>query len=250
MAEEKKNPTQYKTRVVNYINNFIKKNKQPINIEIENLGTFKIISGAIKVDSRIKSSAGISADPKADIILYANKNNLLDAKNIFISHKKTGGPEVFQQYGGITEKAGDVINMHEEVQDFLKNTTKFIDGKKGLTKPLMRKVKDKNLICKSIFGPEYKPNSKSFGLQNVNLIGQGMPKLTPVPKKPNTFKLEFDHMSVSGDLSKFSQGYTPVFGATFRNKRGFKYNNIQYTGVRVGIYPKALVQGRSNLTEI
>ena len=246
--EETKDPTQYEKQVVAYITRFIKKNKAPINIEIEGLGVFKMISGAIQVDSAIKRAGGVTSDPKADIILYTDKKKILDPKNIFISHKKAGGPEVFQQYGGITEKAGVDIYMHDEVQDFLKNAAKFVDDK-GLIKPLMRKVKDKTLICKSIFGPEFTKTGKTFGLQHVNLIGQGMPTLTPT-RKLNTFKLTFSHMSISGDLSNFNQRYTPVFGATFRRKRGFNYKGVQYTGVRVGIYPKALVETRTNLTEI
>jgi len=249
MSEDVKDPTQYEKQVVNYINNYIKKNKAPINIVLDGV-TYKMIAGAIQVDSAIKRAGGVTSDPKADIILYVDKKKLFDSKNnIYISHKKAGGPEVFQQYGGITEKAGNEIYNHKEVQDFLMNTAKFVDDKKGLIKPLMRKVKDKTLICKSIFGPDYTKNGKNFGLQHVNLIGQGMPTLTPT-KKLNTYKLSFNHMSLSGDLSKFTQRYTPVFGATFRRKRGFKYKNVQYTGVRVGIYPKALVDTRTNLTEI
>lgn len=249
MAEEEKDPTQYERQVVNYINNFIRRQKGPINIVVDGIGTFRMISGAIQVDTSIKKKGGVTADPKTDIILYRDKKDLFSQDNIFISHKKAGGPEVFQQYGGITEKAGDEIYNHNEVQDFLKNTAKYVDPKKGLTSPVFRPVKDKTLICRSIFGPEYTTKNKKFGLQHCTLIGQGIPTLIK-QRTFNTFKLVFSPMSVSGDLSHFTNRYQPVFAGTFRRKRGFKYNNVQYTGVRVGIYPKALVESRTGLKQL
>lgn len=76
-----------------------------------------------------------------------------------------------------------------------------------------------------------------------------MPVLIP-QRTLNTFKLVFRPMSVSGDLSHFTRRYQPVFGGTFRRKRGFKYKDVQYTGVRVGIYPKALVESRTGLKQL
>ena len=249
MAEDEIDSKQYEKQVVNYINNFIKKQKGPINIIVDGIGTFKMIAGAMLVDEKMKREKGIKADPKTDIILYKDKKDPYSQDNIYISHKKAGGPEVFQQYGGITEKAGEEIYNHEEVQDFLKTTTKYVDPKKGLINPVFRPVKDKNLICKSIFGPDYTARNKKFGLQHCTLIGQGMPTLIP-QRALNTFKLIFRPMSVSGDLSHFKGLYLPVFGGTFRRKRGFKYKNQQFTGVRVGIYPKALFETRTGLKQL
>ncbi len=57
-------------------------------------------------------------------------------------------------------------------------------------------------------------------------------------------------MSISGDLSHFNEGYTPVFGATFRAGRGFELDGKRYDGARVGIYPIKLIQTRGGVVEV
>lgn len=242
-------PTGYEEEVVNIINEVISKNNNaPIDIKIKgDTKTYKGICGAIQVNSEIKRQGRISADPKADIILYTDKDDLLNSKNIFISHKKEGGPEAFQQYGGLTEKSGKEIYEHPETKKFLKMVSKNVDPKNGLNNPMFMKVKDDNLKNMSIYGPDY---NKKYGLQHVQIIGQGLPKLTPT-RKDGVYELSFtSHMSMSGDLSHFIGGYTPVFAATFRAGRGFDLDNKRYDGVRVGIYPMKLVETRGGVVEI
>ena len=99
----------------------------------------------------------------------------------------------------------------------------------------------------SIFGPDY---GNKYGLQHCNCIGQGLPVLKPT-KKENEYELTFSsHMSLSGDLSHFKEGYTPVFGATFRAGRGFELDGKRYNGARVGIYPSKLVATRGGVVEL
>lgn len=242
-------PTGYETEVVNLINKHIAQNNNiPIDIKIKgDSKVYKGISGAIQVDTSIKRKGGVSADPKADIILYVDKKDLLSNKNIFISHKKEGGPEAFQQYGGLTEKAGREIYNHPETKKFLKAVAANIDPKEGLKNPMFMKVKDSSLKNMSIYGPDY---GGKFGLQHTQIIGQGLPKLIPT-KKENTYELDFtSHMSISGDLSHFTAGYTPVFGATFRAGRGFDFQGKRYDGARVGIYPIKLIETRGGVTEV
>jgi len=240
---------QYEVQVVNTINKFIKEHKGVINIHIEGLGTYSDIAGVIgakQVDSTIKSLAGVRADPKADIIVYHKEQDYLNIKNIFISHKKDGGPEAFQQYGGVTETAGDKIYRHREVQKFLEELIPYI-GEEGLVQPVMKEISAPVLKNLSIFGPEYSRSGGKFGLQNVQLIGQGVPTFVEVRGKQNTFEMKFPHMAVNGKLEFFTGGYEPVFGATFREGRGFNLKGQRYTGVRVGIYPRALIANRKNL---
>lgn len=241
-------PTGYEVEVVNMINKVIANNNNiPIDIKIKGSNkVYKGISGAIQVDTNIKRAAGASADPKADIILYVDKKRLLAPNNIYISHKKEGGPEAFQQYGGLTEKAGIEIYNHPETKKFLKAVANNI-GDEGLQNPMFMRVKDSSLKNMSIYGPEY---HKGFGVQHVQLIGQGLPKLTPT-KKENVWELDFSsHMSISGNLSHFDGGYTPVFGATFRAGRGFELNGKRYDGARVGIYPIKLIETRGGAKEV
>jgi len=243
---------QYEVAVVNTINTFIAKHQGKVNVHLEGVGTFNDVVGVIgakQVDAGIKSRAGMKADPKADIIVYRNAQDYLQPDNIFISHKKAGGPEAFQQYGGITDVAGMNIYNHPEVQEFLRQLIPFI-GEEGLVHPMMKSIKDPMLKNLSIFGPDYRPGKKHFGLQNVQLIGQGLPEFSPTPGKKDTYTLTFDHISMNGDLSHFTQGYEPVFGATFREGRGFKYKGVAYTGCRVGIYPKALIMNRKRLVKL
>jgi hypothetical protein len=200
------------------------------------------MSYAIKVDTQIKRTGGSKGDPKADIIICKDQKTPLSAGSIYISHKKEGGPEAFQQYGGLTEASGAEIYNHPEVQTFLKETSNYVNNDK-LSNPLMKPVKDTKLMNMSIYGPDF---GTTFSLQHVQLIGQGKPILKKI--KEGVYSLDFtSHMSISGDLSHFDRGYKPVFGATYRAGRGFTIDNKRVDGARVGIYPTKLIQTRSGL---
>jgi hypothetical protein len=234
--------TQYEDMVVDALNRDIINMGGEITIVVGGK-QYKGMTRAIKVTTDIKRAGGASSDPKADIIICRDEKSPLGPDNIYISHKKAGGPEAFQQYGGLTESAGRKIYNHAEVQEFLRVTAKYV-GPGGLTSPIMKPVKDRSLILMSIYGPE--AISRKFSLQHTQLIGQGDPILRP--RAGGVFMLDFSsHMSVSGDLSHFIGGYEPVFGATFRNGRGFTVDGKRLTGVRVGIYPKQLVANRKGL---
>lgn len=238
------NGTSYEDEVVDALNDMFKKFGAPVSIKVGRK-IYKDMTFAVKVDTQLKRAGGAKGDPKADIIICRDKKNPLGPDSIYISHKKEGGPEAFQQYGGLTEAAGVDIYNHPEVQAFLKETSMYVSGGK-LSNPLMKSIKDKNLINMSIYGPDF---GKKFSLQHVQLIGQGKPKLTKI--KEDQYSLDFtSHMSVSGDLSHFTGGYLPVFGATYREGRGFTVGNKRVDGARVGIYPMKLIQSRSGLVEL
>lgn len=241
-------PTAYEAEVVDMINKFIRQNQNiPIDIKIagDNI-IYKKIAGAKQVDIDIKRKGGITADPKADIILYQDKNDLLTSKNIFVSHKKEGGASAFQQYGGLSKKAGEDLYTHPETIKFLKAVANNIeDGE--LKTPMFMKIKDNLLKNMAIFGPDY---GSSFGLQHVQVIGQGTSKLTPL-KKENTYELSFsDHTVLSGNLTDFVGDYLPVFGARYAAGRGFELDGIRYDGARVGIFPYALIGARTGIIEV
>lgn len=241
------NGTQYEDEVVDAINAYILNAGGKIDIKLKGDSTiYKDISYAVKVDRDIKRAGGVTYDPKADIILCKDKKAPLAAGSIFISHKKEGGPEAFQQYGGVSEQAGEAIYNHKLVQKFLKIVADSLEGGKltQLPNPIMATFKDPVLANMSIYGPEY---GKAFSLQHTQLIGQGKPDFKNLGK---VIELSFtSHMSLSGDLSHFQGGYAPVFGATFRAGRGFEYNGKRYVGARVAIYPHKLMASRSRLME-
>ena len=237
------NGTQYEDEVVDAINSYIKDAGGVIDIRLKgNTKTYTKISYAIKVDSSIKRSAGVIGDPKADIILCKDKKNPTAADSIYISHKKEGGPEAFQQYGGLSEQAGSAIYNHPLVQNFLGRVASVIGSSSALPNPVMGLFKDADLANMSIYGPGY---GKAFSVQHTQLIGQGKPMFS---NKGSYIELSFSsHMSLSGDLSHFVSGYLPVFGATFRAGRGFSYKGKRYDGARVAIYPYKLMATRGNL---
>lgn len=237
------NGTQYEDEVVDAINAYILKAGGKVDIKLKgDSKVYKDIAYAVKVDSAIKSKAGVKGDPKADIILCKDKKNPTAAGSIYISHKKEGGPEAFQQYGGLSEQAGEHIYNHKLVQKFLAEVAKIIGNGDALPTPVMGEFTDVNLANMSIYGPDY---GQAFSLQHTQLIGQGKPVFRDTGK---TVELSFSsHMSLSGDLSHFKGGYLPVFGATFRAGRGFTYKGKRYNGARVAIYPHKLMATRGGL---
>lgn len=237
------NGTQYEDEVVDAINNYILQNGGKIDIRLKgDTTTYSNICYAIKVDTAIKRLGGVRGDPKADIILCRDKKNPLGPGGIYVSHKKEGGPEAFQQYGGLSEQAGEAIYNHKLVQAFLGKVADVLGGSNQLPSPVMATFSDTELANMSIYGPDY---GKAFSLQHTQLIGQGKPVLND---KGKYVELDFSsHMSLSGDLSHFIGGYLPVFGATFRAGRGFDYKGKRYNGARVAIYPHKLMATRSGL---
>lgn len=241
------NGTQYEDEVVDAINAYILEAGGKIDIKLKgDSKVYKDIAYAVKVDTAIKRAGGVRGDPKADIILCKDKKAPLAAGSIYISHKKEGGPEAFQQYGGLSEQAGPEIYNHKLVQKFLKIVAEALDGGKltQLPYPIMATFKDPVLANMSIYGPDY---GKAFSLQHTQIIGQGKPTFRTSGK---TVELSFtSHMSLSGDLSHFQGGYLPVFGATFRAGRGFEVDGKRFSGARVAIYPQKLMATRSGLAE-
>jgi hypothetical protein len=239
------NGTQYEDEIVDAVNAFIKEAGRPINIKLKgDSKIYKDILYAVKVDASIKQKAGVRGDPKADIILCKDDKNPTAVGSIYISHKKEGGPEAFQQYGGLSEQAGVEIYNHPLTQRFLKEVGMIIGDNNQLPHPVMALFNDNNLANMSIYGPDY---GKEFSVQHTQIIGQGKIVFN---RKNNgeLYELDFtSHMSLSGDLSHFVGGYLPVFGATFRAGRGFDYKGKRYNGARVAIYPQKLMATRSQL---
>lgn len=243
------NGTQYEDEVVDGINNYILEAGGVVNLKLA--GDTKIytnLTRAVKVDAAIKRAGNVKGDPKADIIICRDPKKPLAPGSIYISHKKEGGPEAFQQYGGLSEQAGLLIYTNPLTQKFLNEVS--IALKMGelsaLPYPIMGTFNDTYLANMSIYGPEY---GKAFSLQHTQIIGQGKPAFKLI--RDELYELRFtSHMSLSGDLSHFKGGYAPVFGATFRAGRGFLYKGKRYNGARVGIYPQKLMATRSNLKVI
>jgi len=207
------------------------------------VGTYEGITGVRNITEKV-----LGREAKADFALVANGKD-----EIFISHKKSGGPAAYQQYGGVSSKSGSqskstLIYDNKEVQQFLMKVTSYIENNK-LVHPVYSSVQNDELINQSVFGPSY---GGKFGIDNVQCIGQGDPILKPKRNEDACFTLDFsDHVSWNGDTSYFKKGqYKAVFAATFRAGRGFDVDGKRYNGARVAIYPIALVENRSGVKEI
>ena len=130
-----------------------------------------------------KNIVGMNANagtPKSDISLVSWNGKTL--QNVaFLSYKKGGGAKAFQQYGGISKTAGDVIFEHNFTKKWRDDVVAlqgsgFKKGSSGgLQKDVYRKIgntaggkKIKNLIT---YGPDY--GKSKFGEENCHVIVQG-----------------------------------------------------------------------------
>ena len=199
---------------------------------------YKNIIGARNVTEKV-----LGREAKSDFNIVSTTGDA-----IFISHKKGGGAEAFQQYGGLSADAGTKIQNHPEVVNFLRKTADYItDGK--LTRPVYSQVVKSDLINMSVFGHDF---GQKFGIDNVTIIGQGDAKIKVLDRFENRFELDFSsHLVYNGQYKEFTSGdYKAVLGATFRAGRGFNVDGKRYVGARVGVYPAKLVIKRSGALEI
>ena len=240
------NGTSYEDAVVAIINQTIATAGGSIDIKLKgDSKVYKGITAAVKVDSKIKAEGGVTKDPKADIILCTDDAKPLGKGSIYISHKKAGGAEAFQQYGGISSAAGEDVANHPLVKAFIRQVVEIIGSAEMLEHPVMGTFSNGDLSNMSIFGPGH---GSDYSLQHVQAIGQGEAVLKQSGK---FYILDFTHhMSLSSDLSHFKGDYEPVFGATFRTGRTFKLGATVISDVRLGIYPRKLMAGRTGLITV
>ena len=225
------------TAVLTAINSYIKAHGKPIDVKIGTV-VLKNIYGANK----------ISGTPKADIALVTyNKTSKKFEEVFYISHKMGSTAKDYQQYSGTSEKAdGSVagsISKHKEVIKFLKDISKFHGH---ITKKKFKyysKIKDTNLIGKSVFGPQF--GSPTKGPDNIDIIAQGTPTFT---KSGSTYTLTFSAgVSFNPDVSHFTQnGYRAVLVARYTSGRNYTVGGKTYADVRVLIMPEAYVSGKSS----
>lgn len=176
---------------------------------------------------------------------------------LYISHKKTGTAGDWQQYGGVSNRAGSAANRnliydHPEVQRFMRELTKeeHHNGTR-LVGPRYARVQDVTLVSQSCLGPDYN-TGRGFGNDNVHIIGQGDPELTWRGDEI-CYTLTFSsHMTYHNNPQSLMQDpdYAPFLCATFRSGRGWEIDGTRYGGARLGIYPWGFMRGRGGQEEI
>lgn len=241
------NSTQYEDAVVDIINAWIQNNGGSIDIRL--IGDTKVYRGlrkAIKIDRSLKRVIGARYDPKADIIICRDPDKPFADDTVYLSHKKEGGPNAFQQYSGITNGAGREIYQHDEVKEFFRKLAEKKKNNIDLRMPVMAYVQDHLLSCLAIFGPEF---GQAHSAQNVQLIGQGDPVFTPSPDGIHELKFS-SHTALSGNVEAFLDGYTPILASTYRADRHIMYEDVFIDRIRVGVYPKAQIMIRRNVLKL
>jgi hypothetical protein len=222
--------------VLEQINGYIMKIGSPITVKAGR-HTFKNIYGANKVEGT----------PKADIALVTFNTKTKKFEDVcFISHKMGSDAGGFQQYSGITPKADGQktgsISKDKNVVDFLRKLSGYHNTIVGAKKRFYAVVKDRKLIGKSIYGPQF--GETRFGIDNIHLIGQGDVRMSVVG---NTHKLDFTaHASYNPDVSEFMKnGYTTIIGARYSSGRNYEVDGVTYKSVRVLIMPKKLIGSKA-----
>ena len=222
--------------VLKQINGYISKIGKPITV-LAGRHTFENIYGANKVEGT----------PKADIALVTYNAKTKKFEDVcFISHKMGTDASGFQQYSGITKKSdgqkSGSISEDKNVVEFLKTLIGFhsavVDGKKRF----YRTIEDKKLIGKAVYGPLF--GSRTFGVDNIHLIGQGNAKFSLSGKK---HQLEFSaHASYNPNVAEFMKdNYTAIIGARYSSGRNYESEGRTYNSVRVLIMPKRLIGAKA-----
>lgn len=229
-----------------------------IDIEVEGIGVIQNVSTVSKVPERVNNR-----EAKADIVLKDTKGTPL----LYISHKAGGGAKAFQQYGGISKKAGSRSNpalMYNdpETQKYLNDLWNFYQDalagapqygganpftSDGILKygRIYRFVQSDDLIGKSVFGPDY---GGAFGIDNVNLIGQGNFLFKPYMNSEEdiAIRLRFENFEINGDISEFRKGdYRAIFVSRSSSDRKTETPSGNIPKLRTGIFNMSYLGGQA-----
>ena len=184
----------------------------------------RIAGRTVRCADCISTPKGLSKrDPKADFIILDEKGQYV----AFLSHKAGSKPQDFQQYGGLSDPA---FGSDPDVKKFIQDLQKFYPNGLASGVSLMRPVKSKDVILKSIYGVEYggKP-----GIQNVDEFHQGEMKLK---KLGQTYEITSVHKGTNGDPVK-SSGYEPIYFARYTGDRGASIAGLFIGKARIGVFP-------------
>ncbi len=232
--ELKRQPSNtYELNVLKLINTKIHESNggKPVDIKLKNK-KYKNIVGFV----------GGVGTKKSDFVAIDYDGNEV----CFLSYKDGSSATDFQQYGGITNRSGDVVANHPEVKKFNEDIINNWESLSEDYHTLYRKINDRNLKKQSVFGKDYR---KQSGYDSVDFFVQGDPRFS---LRGGTLHITFSQKMVrKGDLSGLSREYDPVLGA----RKGEKYRKITYNGktirgIRGGIWTKGYMTSRRKSKEI
>lgn len=184
----------------------------------------------LKINKRIVNCAGIISTPQLGRRAPKSDFSVIDenGKEVgWISHKDGSSPTHFQNYGGLTDPS---FKSNEEVFSFVKvvSELQFVPKVSAF-----RYVKDKEIICKSIYGLDY---GSSPGHENVDEFHQG-PMI--LQKEKDHYIITSNHKGLNGDLPQEGSGYECIYYARYASDRGNKFRDIIVKNARIGVFPRA-----------
>lgn len=126
----------------------------------------------VNINGKVVQCAGFESTfgtPKSDFHILDTKGNMV----AWISHKKGTRAKDFQQYGGMVELSGadELEKFVEDVKDILKNLGS--ENALPMKTAFARKVKDKTVKMKTLFGKEYDKRGPD-SVQNIDVLYQGV----------------------------------------------------------------------------
>ena len=188
--------------------------------DLEELGPLDIKIGK-KIYKNIIGARNTPGMPKSDFELYDEDGNSL----IFVSHKACCNAKDFQQYGGLS-----YFKNNPEVESFVEAVKEEIGGDEMVRGGgYKRKVEDKEIGLKSIYGIDY--GSSTYSINNVQIVCQGEVKIISIGD--GLWTLKSSHDILNGTYP--GEGYTPYYMATYRSDR----NDMGIKSARFGVYPVA-----------
>ena len=238
-------------------NEFIGKESYSLKIDEEalpNVGwVYKSLNSDVK-SFREGSDVDSTGDPKSDIVLVANPKSATGlygggAPVFHISHKDGEGAAAFQQWGGISSKAGSSVHMHPEVQKFFQQAKVMYESdeinliKSGFD--FYKRIEDPTLVGMSMFGPLFSLENEESSYENVDAIIQGFMSLNPVDEQRHELsahhiitRRKFIEIASTGidNVREYLKGAMPVLGARYNPKRNIIFGGGTLKGLRAGAF--------------
>lgn len=194
----------------------------------------------VKIGKRTVKCAGFESTfgtPKSDFHILDPDNNQV----AWISHKKGTKAKDFQQYGGMIELK-DNANLQKFVSDVkdILGKTKSNDVVLPMKTAFARKVTDKSVRMKSLFGKDFR-SSGPDSVQNIDVLYQGV---LGFKKVGNAYEITSSHTVFHGQEP--TGDYTPYYYVRPEQAK----NQFGVRGARFFIVSKLTALGNKNTTEI
>ena len=228
-----------------------------INTQIQKLGNQDSVNLIVQgVGKPYKNIIGVMPGPSgahADFV-GVDKNG---DEQFFISHKEGNSATAFQQYSGISSKAGDSIHLHEETKKFReiiasKNEQDFDN------QSFSQDIVKRNLKVRAVLGPDWQSGGDP-GHNSVSHFMQGKVKVSLVNSKEEAtdkalLRLSFNHKNIkASSISSLikSTDYEPTLGARRgEDTRSVTFDSNEVRRVRGGIFSSAYIKGRRNNVDL